>query len=167
MQKNTCRSQQQATWHRDTRGRLNEPRTSDRSGWGIIVKQGGRTVYEDSGANRVATSSLTMEVGAVTHTIQWLASPHPFLQRPCTQITHVTSFSLADSMNLLQKVESRMGYPDRHTAMRSLWLQNNNNNKQTKAKQTNKQTKTPLLGPTTLAIPESASTKAVNGQVDW
>ena len=36
--------------------------TRDRSGWGFAVKQGGRTVHEDSGAHRVTTSSLTMEV---------------------------------------------------------------------------------------------------------
>ena len=48
--------------------------TRDRSGWGFTVKQGGRTVYEDSGAHRVTTSSMTMEVEAVTNAIQWLAS---------------------------------------------------------------------------------------------
>ena len=46
--------------------------TRDRSGWGFTVKQGGRTVHEDSGAHRVMTSSLTIEVEAVTHAIQWL-----------------------------------------------------------------------------------------------
>ena len=49
--------------------------TRDRSGRGFTVKQGGRTVHEDSGAHGV-TSSLTMEVEAVTHIIQWLASKH-------------------------------------------------------------------------------------------
>ena len=49
--------------------------TRDRSGWGFTVKQGGRTVHEGSGAHRVTTSSLTIEVKAVTHAIQWLASP--------------------------------------------------------------------------------------------
>ena len=37
---------------------------------GFRVKQGGRTVHEDSGFHRVTTSSLTMEVEAVTHVIQ-------------------------------------------------------------------------------------------------
>ena len=78
--------------------------TRDRSGWGFTVKQGGRAVHEDSGAHRVTTSSLTMEVETVTHAIQWLAS-----QRDA-QITHV--IILTDSMNLLQKVESGMGCPD-------------------------------------------------------
>ena len=89
--------------------------TKDRSGWGFTVKQGGRTVHEDSGAHRVMTSSLTMEVEAVPHAIQWLAS-----QRDA-QITH--AIILTDSMNLLQKVESGMGCPDWHTAMHSLRLQ--------------------------------------------
>ena len=70
---------------------------------------------ESSGAHRVTTSSLTMEVEAVTHAIQWLAS-----QRDA-RITHVVI--LTDSMNLLQKVESGMGCPDWHTAMHSLRLQ--------------------------------------------
>ena len=48
--------------------------TRDRSGWGFTVKQGGRTVHEGSGAQSVTTSSLTMEVEAVTHAIQYLAS---------------------------------------------------------------------------------------------
>ena len=64
---------------------------------------------------RVTTSSLTMEVEAVTHAIQWLAS-----QRDA-RITH--AIILTDSMNLLQKVESGMGCPDWHTAMHSLRLQ--------------------------------------------
>ena len=87
----------------------------DRSGWGFIVKQGGRTVHEESGANRVTTSSLTMEVEAVTHAIQWLAS-----QRDA-QITHAIIHT--DSMNLLQKVESGTGCSDGHIALHSLRLQ--------------------------------------------
>ena len=47
--------------------------TRDRSGWGFTVKQGGRTVHEDS---------LTMEVEAVTHAIQWLSAHRD------AQITH-------------------------------------------------------------------------------
>ena len=61
---------------------------------------------------RVPTSSLTVEVEAVTHAIQWLAS-----QRDA-QITH--AIILTNSTNLLQKVESGMGCPDSHTAMHSL-----------------------------------------------
>ena len=89
--------------------------TRERSGWGFTVKHGGRTAHEDSGAPRVTTSSLTMEVEAVTHAIQWLASHRD------AQITH--AIILTDSMNLLQKGESGMGCLDWHTAMHSLWLQ--------------------------------------------
>ena len=77
--------------------------TRDRSGWGFTVKQGGRTVHEDSGAHRVTTSSLTMEVEAVTHTVS---------QRDA-QITH--AIIITDSC--------KMGCPDWHTAMHSLRLQ--------------------------------------------
>ena len=85
--------------------------TRDRSGWGFTVKQGGRTVHEDSGFHRVMTGSLTMEVDVVTHAIQWLAS-----QRDA-QITHAVIFT--DYMNLLKKMESGMGCPDWQTAMQS------------------------------------------------
>ena len=89
--------------------------TKDRSGWGFMVKQGGRTVHEDSGAHRVTTFSLTMGVEAVTHAIQWLASQSD------AQMTH--DIVLTDSMNLLQRVESGMCCPEWHTAMHCLWLQ--------------------------------------------
>ena len=89
--------------------------TRDWSGWEFTVKQGGRTVHEDSGVHRITTSSLTMEAESVTHAIQWLASQSD------AQITHAIIF--IDPMNLLQKTESGMGCPDWHTAMHSLWLQ--------------------------------------------
>ena len=72
-------------------------------------------MHKDSGAHRVTTSSLTMEVEAVTHAIQWLTSQCD------AQITH--AIILTDSVNLLQKVESGMSCPDWHTAMHSLQLQ--------------------------------------------
>ena len=78
--------------------------TRDRSGWGFTIEQGGRTVHEDSGAHIVTTFSLTMEVEAVTHTTQWLAS-----QRDA-QTTH--AIILTDSMNLPRKAEFGMSCPD-------------------------------------------------------
>ena len=66
-------------------------------------------------STHLMTSTKVMEVEAVTHAIQWLAS-----QRDA-RITH--AIILTDSMNLLQKVESGMGCPDWHTAMHSLRLQ--------------------------------------------
>ena len=44
------------------------------SGWGFTVKQDGRTVHKDSGTHRVTTSSMIMEVAAITHATQRLAS---------------------------------------------------------------------------------------------
>ena len=89
--------------------------TRDRSGWGFTVKQRGRTVNEDSGAHRVTISSLTMEVEAVTHAIQCLASQHD------AHILHVIIFT--DPMILLQKMESGMCCPNWHIVLHSLWLQ--------------------------------------------
>ena len=40
--------------------------TRDQSGWRFIVKQGGKTVHEDSGACRVITSNMTVEEEVVT-----------------------------------------------------------------------------------------------------
>ena len=89
--------------------------TRDRSGWWITVKQGGRTVHGDNGAHRVTSYSLTMEVEAVTHAIQWLTSQSD---------AHITyAIILTDSMSLLQMVKSGMGCPYWHTAKHSLRLQ--------------------------------------------
>ena len=44
------------------------------SGWGFNGKQGATTIHEDSAAYTISTSSLTMEVEAVTHAIRWIAS---------------------------------------------------------------------------------------------
>ena len=73
--------------------------TWDRSGWGLTVKESGKTFHEDSGVYRVTTSSVATEVEAVTHKIQWLAFPCD------TWITHAIIFT---DLNLLQKVESRI-----------------------------------------------------------
>ena len=81
----------------------------DRSDWGFTVRPDGRTVPKDSGAYRITTSTLTMEVEAVTHAVQWLAS-----QRD-TQIIILT-----DPVNLLQKVQSGVVCSDWHTAMYNL-----------------------------------------------
>ena len=46
----------------------------DQSGWCFTVKQGAATIDEDSAAYMVSTSSLTMEVEAVTHALRRVAS---------------------------------------------------------------------------------------------
>ena len=78
--------------------------TKDQSGWGFTVKQGVTTIHEDSAAYTVSTSSLTMEVDAVTHSLRWIAS------RGDSRSTHAVI--LTDSMGLLQKMKSGMGSPD-------------------------------------------------------
>jgi len=67
------------------------------------VKQGSATtIHEVSAAYTVSTSSLTMEVEAVTHAFRWIAS------RGDSQTTHA-AIILTLSMSLLQKVKNRMG----------------------------------------------------------
>ena len=48
--------------------------TEDQTGWGFTVEQGVTTIHEDGAAYAVSTSSLTMVVEAVTHSLSWLAS---------------------------------------------------------------------------------------------
>ena len=116
--------------------------TKDQSGWEFTVKQGGRTVHKDSGAHRVTTSSLTMEVEAVTHAIQWLASQHD------AQITH--AIILTDSMNLPQKGRIWNGLP----CLAHSHAQSSATNFGYKD----------FCGSTVLGTPESVG---MNGQIDW
>ena len=88
--------------------------TKNQSGWGFTVKQGATTIHEDSAAYKVSTSSLTMEMEAVTHALRWIAS------RGDSQTTH--AIILTDSMSLLQKVKSGMGRPDWHVSMFDIHL---------------------------------------------
>ena len=88
--------------------------TKDQSGWGFTVKQGATTIHEDSAAYMVSTSSLTMEVEAVTHAIHWIAS------RGDSQTTH--AIILTDSTSMLQKVKSGMGSPDWNLSMSDIHL---------------------------------------------
>ena len=67
--------------------------SKDQFGWGFTVKQGATTTHEDNAAYVVPTSSLTMEVEAVTHALRWIAS------RGDSRTTH--AIILRDSMNLL------------------------------------------------------------------
>ena len=78
--------------------------TKDKSGWSFTVKQGVTTIHEASAAYMVSTSSLTMEVEAVTHTLCWITP------RGDSQATH--AIILMDPMSLLQKVKSGMKSPD-------------------------------------------------------
>ena len=67
--------------------------TKDQSGWGFIVKHGATTIHEDNAACTISTSSLTMEVETVTHSLRWIAS------RSDSRTTHAIIFVF--SMSLL------------------------------------------------------------------
>ena len=108
-----------------------------RSGWGFTVKHGGRTVHEDSGAHRVTTSTLTIEVETVTHAIQWLASERD------AQITH--AIILTDSMNLLQRWSLEWAAPTGTQPCTVFGYKD-------------------YCGCTVLGFPESLG---INGQIDW
>ena len=54
--------------------------SKDQSEWDFTVKQGATTIREDSAAYTVSTSSLTMEVEAVTHAVA--ALPQEVTVRP-------------------------------------------------------------------------------------
>ena len=82
--------------------------TKDQSGWGFTVKQGGTTIHEDK------TSSLTMEVEAVTLALRWIALGGD------NQTTH--AINLTYSMSLLQKVKSGMESPDWNVSMVNIHL---------------------------------------------
>ena len=82
--------------------------TKDQSGLGFAVRQGATTIHEDSAVYTVSTSSLTMEVEAVTHALHWSAS------RGDSQTTH--AIILTDSRALLQSVKNAIGSPDRHVS---------------------------------------------------
>ena len=84
------------------------------SGWGYTVKQNGSTIHEDSGAYSITTSSLTMEVEAVSSALRWMASR--------TDLGDTHAIILTDSMNLLLKIQAGMGTPEWHSAMADLQL---------------------------------------------
>ena len=77
--------------------------TKNKSGWGFTVKQGATTIHEVNAAFTVSTSSLTMEVEAVTHAIRWIAS------RSDSQNTH--AIILTDFNKLATKSEKWNGKP--------------------------------------------------------
>ena len=70
--------------------------SKDQSGWSFTVKQGATTIHEESAAYTVSTSTLAMEVEAITHALHWIAS------RGDSRTTR--AIIVTDSMSLLQKV---------------------------------------------------------------
>ena len=85
----------------------------DQSRWGFTVKRCATTIHEDS-LYTVSTSSLTMEVEAVTHALRWIAS------RGDSQTVHV--IILTDQMSLLQKAKSGMRNQDCNISMVDIHL---------------------------------------------
>ena len=90
------------------------PKTGQGPGWGFTVKQGVTTIHEDSIAYTVSTSSLTMEVEAVTHALRWIASGGD------SRTTH--AIILTDSLSRLQKVKNGMGSPNWSMSMVDIHL---------------------------------------------
>ena len=71
------------------------------SSWAFTAQVGGDVVKEDSGGFAVTTSSLTMEIMAVTKAMIWLESQ-----------TFIHACFLSDSMSMLRKIET--GWARRH-----------------------------------------------------
>ena len=89
--------------------------TKDQSGRGFTVKQGATTIQEDIAADTVSTSSLTMEVEAVTLALRWIAS------RGDSQTTH--AIILTDSTSLIQQLKSGIGSRGWHLPVVNIHLQ--------------------------------------------
>jgi ribonuclease HI len=77
---------------------------NQRCAWAFTARSGGKIVTEDSGAFAATTSSLTMEVMAVTKAFIWLESQN-----------FSRASILSDSMNMIQKVQNG--------AIRRQWLE--------------------------------------------
>ena len=80
----------------------------------MTIKQDATTIHEDSTAYTASTSSLTVEVEAVTHALRWIAS------RSDSRTTH--AIILTDSMSLLRKVKSGIGSPDWNVSLVDIHL---------------------------------------------
>ena len=71
-------------------------------------------LHEDSAAYTVSTSSLTMELEAVTHALRWIASGGD------SRTTH--AIILTDSLSRLQKVKNGIGSPNWSMSMVDIHL---------------------------------------------
>ena len=91
-------------------------RRGERSGWAFTVRCRGETVGEGFGAVEVTTSSMVMEIKAVTEALKHLQ------QQQYTRAVIIT-----DSMSTLQKVEKECMYADwleplRNSALKKIKL---------------------------------------------
>ena len=66
----------------------------EKSGWGYTVRVNDLVLAEGSGAVEITTSSMLMEIKAITETLRWLR-----------QEKHRRVVIVTDSMSTLQKVQ--------------------------------------------------------------
>ena len=72
-----------------------------KSGWAFTVRVNGATVAEDSGAVNLTTSSMLMEVKAITEALRYLQTHQ-----------HKRAIIVTDSMSTLQKISKEHLYAD-------------------------------------------------------
>ena len=72
-----------------------------KSGWGYTASLQGEVIKEDSGCVTFTTSSMCMEVKAITEMLEWVR------QQPITRL-----ICLTDSMSTLEKIATGMLYAD-------------------------------------------------------
>ena len=77
-----------------------------KSGWGFIVLQRNKVIHKASGATTATTSSMRMEMEAITRALEWIASNQPNSRH----LVFVT-----DSQSTLRKIQSNM--------LRSEWIE--------------------------------------------
>ena len=72
-----------------------------KSGWGMYARINGTTAMERAGATTIVTSSMVMEVKAITETLRWM-----------NEAGYTRAVIATDSMSTLQKIEKKMMYAD-------------------------------------------------------
>ena len=72
-----------------------------KSGWAFSVRVEGEVVKEQSGATALTTSSMAMEIKAITEALHWIKDTR-----------HQRAVIVTDSMSTLQKIQKGMLYAD-------------------------------------------------------
>ena len=94
-------------------------RRGERSGWGFVVYSRNKRVHSMSGTIERTTSSMKMEIEAVTRALGWLQDARP-------RTTHL--IIVTDSQSILRRVEKRLlrsewMNPMQHTSLRAItWI---------------------------------------------
>ena len=81
-------------------------RRGERSGWGFVIYVSNKNVHQDSGAVAITTSSMRMEMEAITKAIGWVCSSLP-------EATHTVI--VTDSQSVLRRIERGL--------LRTEWLE--------------------------------------------